>query len=133
MYNFFHRFDEYQKSYRYIMNILLFCALLLAISFLKPDQISKLEEGRFIEKSSGSVIVVRNRTISYDGKNTPYDIWIGKGKRFLSAKAILGDFYSLDFTGKKVPSEFIIENVKNAQSICSVRSGRDEVCFYRTG
>lgn len=85
------------------------------------------------DSESGSVITVRNGTISYGKSKAPYDLWIGKGKRFLSTKSILGDLYVLDANGRKAPAEIIIENVKGASTACSVRSGGEAVCFRRVG
>lgn len=90
-----------------------------------------MEEGTFREGERGSVITVKNGAIYYGKSKAPYDLWIGKGKRFLSTKSILGDLYVFDANGHKAPAEIIIENFRGAPTACSIRSGADEVCFRR--
>lgn len=127
------RFESLPKSraLKYLFAAILFCALIAIISLMRPTQLPKLEEGTFKEGEKGSLITVRNGAISYGKFKAPYDLWIGKGKRFLSTKSILGDLYVLDANGRKVPAEIIIENVRGAPTACSIRSGGNEVCFRR--
>ena len=116
---------------KYLAAIILFCVLVAVVSLMRPSQIPKLEEGTFRNSDSGSVITVRNGAISYGNSHAPYDLWIGKGKRFLSTKSIIGDLYVLDATGNKKPAEIIIDNERGALTACSIRSGNVEICFRR--
>lgn len=119
------------RALKYLFAATLFCALILIVSVIRPAQIPKLEEGTFREGERGSVITVQNGAIYYGTSKAPYDLWIGKGKRFLSTKSILGDLYVLDANGHKAPAEIIIENVRGAPTACSIRNGADEVCFRK--
>ncbi len=116
---------------KYLAAIILFCVLVAIVSLMRPSQISKLEEGTFRDSDSGSVITVRNGAIFYGNSHASYDLWIGKGKRFLSTKSIIGDLYVVDTTGNKRPAEIIIDNERGAPIACSVRSGNVEICFRR--
>jgi len=119
------------RALKYLLAIILFCVLVALVSLVRPAQTPKLEEGTFRAGESGSVITVRNGAISYGGSKAPYDVWIGKGKRFLSTKSILGDLYVLDANGNREPAEIIIDNVRGALTACSIRRGGEEVCFRR--
>jgi hypothetical protein len=127
------RFESLPKSraLKYLFATILFCALISIVSIMRPTQIPKLEEGTYRDEERGSAITVRNNAISYGKSKAPCDLWIGKGKRFLSTKSILGDLYVLDTSGHKAPAEIIIENVRGAPTACSIRSGGGEVCFRR--
>ncbi|KQS03332.1 hypothetical protein ASG11_02875 [Sphingomonas sp. Leaf357] len=116
---------------KYLAAIMIFCILIAIVSLIRPSQIPKLEEGTFRDSDSGSVITVRNGAISYGNSHAPYDLWTGKGKRFLSTKSIIGDLYVLDTTGIKKPAEIIMDNERGASTACSIRSGNVEICFRR--
>ena len=119
-----------RHNLKYLLAAILFCVLISMMSLMRPAQIPKLEEGTF-RGESGSTITVRDGSISYGASKAPYDLWIGKGKRYLSTKSILGDLYVVDTKGNKVPAAIIIDNVRRAPTACSIRGGGEEVCFRR--
>lgn len=112
--------------------IALFIGILSIVSFIKPRQQSGWENGIFINKITGNVITIDNGIIIYGKSRSYYTIWIGKGKRFLSPNIILGNMYNIEYSsGKKVPAEMILDNKKDATSVCSVENGSTEICFSR--
>jgi len=110
----------------------LFISMILVIHVIKPKQEPDLENGKFVNKSSGNIITINNGMIYYAGHKSPYSIWAGKGKRMLYPKTILGNLYQIEMAGgNKVPSAFVLENKNNTASVCSVENNHDEICFYR--
>ena len=123
--------DDFVK---YIACIALFVGVITLINVMKPHQQAGLEDGIFIDKQTGNKVTISNGVIAYGESRSSYTIWIGKGKRFLSPKTIIGNMFAVETSsGKRFPAEMILENRKNAASVCSVENGGSEICFSRVG
>ena len=120
------------STVKYLAVFAVFAAIVLTIQTCKPAQADHLEDGVFVNKATGATLKIRNWVIDYQGNRQHFDVWVGKGKRFLSTKQIVGNLFVIEAArGERVPAELTLTNEPLTRTVCSIENGFSPVCFER--